>query len=63
MEIEDVDQELFHGFTGALRGALEPALFDAICDSIMSVSEQDLEDWDDEEEVMVIRMFKRELLQ
>lgn len=60
---KDIDPEKFHGFISALRAALEPPLFEAICDSIMSISEADLNAWDDEEEVIVIRLLRKELLQ
>ena len=62
-QIKDVDPEEFHGFTTALRMALEPPLFEAICDSFMAISEADLDAWDDEEEVICIRLLKKELLQ
>lgn len=62
-KIKDIDPEKFHGFTTALRTALEPPLFEAICDSIMSVSEADLNAWDDEDEAILLRMLRKELLQ
>ena len=61
--IKEADPEEFHGFISALRQALEPSLFEAICDSVMSVSEKELNEWGDEDEVTCMRLLKRDLLQ